>query len=651
MSEVLQLKEKDQIKPGNNDRVEAFAELERGILEALGTYSNVHRGSGYNSMVSTHLYEQARDIILEYFGLKKGKFAVIFCTSHRAIALMAKLESKNYRYISSQDIGLPLGINALAVSRKALPKGVPFQTGGGTTRLVSKSWVGWADAPDRFEAGTPAIVNVIAFAKALRMIRQYGKEIFLNSYPEKLTSVEILYHDELEKYSGKVLLDELRKTMIGSGVRVPTTEGAKPFINMDNSASTPTFNPIWSAFCHTLGQPEQVRCEIIHEVKSICSMMLGAPRSAFDIIFTTNTTEAINLTADCLRAESSQEYEPVVLNTILEHSSNDLPWRMLPGYSLIRQSVDDEGFIDLEEMERILSAYNQKEQYGKKRIRLVTVSGASNVLGVCNNIKDISLIAHRYGARLLVDAAQLVAHRKVEMEEWDIDYLSFSAHKIYAPFGCGALVYRKGMLYSKSEMLDLAIASGEENPGGIAALGKALILLQRIGMDLIREEEQLLTKRALHGMARIAGLRIYGVKNTDSPGFEHKIGVIVFSLKGMMSDKVAKELALRGGIGVRYGCHCAHIIIKHLLNISPFLERFQRLIVTFFPELKLPGLVRVSLGIENNEAEVDTLIRVLGEIAGKPNHSKRNGASGLSKADVQKQINDFIKAEALRIYQ
>ena len=124
------------------------------------------------------------------WGWNKGKYVVIFCTPRRAEALKAQLEPGSYRSLSSQDIGLALGVRALAVDRKALPKGVPFQTGGGTARLVSPGWVIWAKAPDKFEAGTPAIVNVIAFAVALRLIRQFGKDAFRGAAAEKLAAPE-----------------------------------------------------------------------------------------------------------------------------------------------------------------------------------------------------------------------------------------------------------------------------------------------------------------------------------------------------------------------------------------------------------------------------------------------------------------------------
>ncbi len=621
---------------------DAFSELESSMQIALETYSNVHRGNGHFSMVTTHLYEQARIIVLEYLGLSKGKFTVIFCTSRGAATLIKQLTPESYQLVSSRDVGLSLGVCALAVKRKALSKVAPLHTGGGTARLISKDWVVWAKDSEKFEAGTPAIANIIAFAKALRMIHQSGKDIFLNPPAQKLTAKEILYNDELDNFSGQELLDEQRKTLIGSGALVPTIKGTRTFVNLDNSASTRTFTPIWNAFRQTLRQPEQVKKEIIQEVKSICSDFLSAPLADYEVIFTSNTTEAINLAAESLGRESDETTEPVVLSTLFEHSSNDLPWRMIRGCSVVRLSMDGEGFVDLNEMETILKAYNEDGQYGKKRIRLVAVSGASNVLGVCNNLEEISRIAHRYGARLLVDGAQLVAHRKVALEECGIDYFAFSAHKVYAPFGTGALVARKGLLQFTSNELERIKSSGEENAGGIAALGKALLLLKRIGMDLIEEEEQLLTRKVLNGLAQINGLDIYGIKDPESTRFSSKIGVIPFAFKNKISTQVGKELALFGGIGVRSGCHCAHITVKHILHVGPGLEKFQKLIVTLFPKLSLPGVVRVSLGIENSEADIDWLIQMLDIIADKSQIA--------SKKEVKKQMDDFVSAAAERVY-
>jgi hypothetical protein len=117
----------------------------------------------------------------------------------------------------------------------------------------------------------------------------------------------------------------------------------------------------------------------------------------------------------------------------------------------------------------------------------------------------------------------------------------------------------------------------------------------------------------------------------------------------MMANGVAKELAEQGGIGVRYGCHCAHMMIKHLLHIPPFQEQFQGVIVTLFSQISLPGLTRASLGLENTEADIDTLIDVLGHIARQPRAGADNPFTS-TKTDVQKQMEDFAEAAARRVY-
>jgi selenocysteine lyase/cysteine desulfurase len=235
------------------------------------------------------------------------------------------------------------------------------------------------------------------------------------------------------------------------------------------------------------------------------------------------------------------------------------------------------------------------------------------------------------------------------MEGCGVDYLAFSAHKVYAPFGSGVLLVRKGLLHFSPPELELIQSSGEENVVGIAALGKALVLLQRIGLDVIQAHEQALTARALRGLAQLPGVEIYGIKDPDSPRFAQKGGVIVLGVKNKMPNRVAQELAERGGIGVRYGCHCAHLLIKRLLAIPPLLEQLQRVIVTLFPQVSLPGVTRVSLGIENTEDEVDTLIGVLGTIARPPREGvDRHAAS--TRSDVQQQMDDLARAVARRVY-
>lgn len=644
--------------PGAHSR--AFSELEAAVSLVLETYANVHRGNGHHSLVTTHLYEQAREVVLNFLGLDNSRYAVIFCTPHRASVLMASLKPEGVLSLSSRNIGLPLGIRALAVKKDALPAGVPFQTGGGTTRMVSRASVVWEEAPDRFEAGTPAVINAIAFARALQITRRFGEDVFKKQEPVSATAFQILHQDKFNCLSGRELLLHLRQAAIGRGCLVPTADGFRPFVCLDNSASTPTFSPIWDAVCRTWRLPEDQQQMLVALVKDMCARFFGAPPACYDTIFTSNTTEAINLAAKSLEHESAADFEPAVLNTFLEHNSNELPWRFATGFSLVRTPIDDEGFPDLTEFERVLREYNLDRIHGRKRIGVVAVSGASNVLGTCPDLKEISRIAHKYQARVLVDAAQLAGHRKIDMEVDDLDYLAFSGHKMYAPFGTGGLVVRKGLWPSGKDEIEKNRVSGEENAVGIAALGKAIDLLQRIGMDVVREEEQRLTRKALRKLAAVPGIEIYGLKNPDSARFEDKGCVISFGLKHVPHNLVAEKLAEKGGIGVRSGCFCAHLLVKRLLHIHPVREALANLGLKFAPGLTkslLPGLVRVSFGIENDGLDVNRLVKTLKTIAGeRVSRTDRllarthNATPFVPNTDVRRQLEACAESISLKVF-
>lgn len=602
-------------------RTEMLTEFERAVRATLETYSNVHRGSGQHSRISTSLYEKAREGVLAHFGLDKRKYTVVFCTPRRAQRLMAQLQNGRYRIASSADLGLPLGLRALAVERGLLNTVTTSEAGGGTARLVAPGWVVWARSPERFEAGTPAIVNVIAFARALEFVEQVEQAPLTTESATALSVEQILFEDELEHRRGLELLSELRRTLIGRGAQVPTAHGSRRYVNLDNAASTRTFMPVWNAAWNALNQTATVQRQVVEAVKTVCADFVQSPSSDYDIVFTSNTTEAINLVAESLAEHSRAGTEPLVVNTILEHNSNELPWRR-PGLSVIRVPVDLEGFIDLVALDTTLRSHRANTDRVSPRPILVAVSGSSNVLGTFNDLGEISRIVHSHGAHLLVDAAQLIAHRPVSMLANDIDYLAFSAHKAYAPFGTGVLIARKGLLGFEAAELERIRASGEENVVGIAALGKALLLLQRIGFDVVQEEERTLTALALQGLPGVDGLEIHGVQTVASPRFARRGGVIAFSIKGMMGPAIASALADRAGIGIRYGCHCAHLLVKHVLHLNPFLQQAQWLIAHLAPRLEFPGVARVSLGLENTAEDVDALLTALTEIT-----RARRGAS------------------------
>lgn len=652
-AEDPRLEEIDRRAPKVNEvSVRAFKKLEQGVRSALETYSNVHRGTGHFSVITTALFEQARKIILESLGLDNKEYLAVFCSPYGSELLKKQLHHNNYKMISSRDIGLPLGLRVLAIRKSALPKGVPFQTGGSVAKMVSPGFVIWADAPQKFEAGTPCIINAIAFALAIIVNHQYGNGCFMSHNKDVLSASEILYQDELSQYTGLKLLSELEKMLIGRDLSVPTRDGDTSYINFDNAASTPTFLPVWQVVEKVWRQSGKVHLEITRMVRDIIADFLGASQENFEIIFTCNTTEAINMAARFVQNQYKDDSEFVILNTLLEHNSNELPWRYIPGATLIRLSVDKDGFVNPDELDMILKKYNHNGIYGKKRIRIVAISGASNVLGTFNDIQTLSSIAHKYGARVLVDGAQLVAHRTVNIDKWGIDYFAFSGHKVYAPFGSGVLLVRKELVSNDSAELQKIRDSGEENVTGIAALGKVISLLQRVGMDIIEEKERILVSRLLKGLSGIKGIEIYGIKDPDSEKFNQKGGIVSFSLKKVPHNVVARELAERGGIGIRYGCFCTHLLIKHLLKLPPALQVVQNVILTLVPRVSnlIPGLVRVSFGIENEIIDVERFIVVLEGIIREPNSNSRNVSDSNLQTSVSKQNEKFCETRIRKVY-
>lgn len=592
----------------------AFSELEKSIYEALRTYSNVHRGSGYKSQVTTTAYEESRKVVLNYLKLPPTKYLVVFCTPYKASLLIDTLQEDDYKEINNQHTGLKLGVVAFTIKKTALRKITPVHVGGGSAKLMAKNWVIWAKNPDKFEAGTPQIINVIALAKALKLMQTYGENIFKDDIAEQ-KSIDELFSDKLNKYTGTELLEELRKTIIGNDITVDTNKGKDNYLNLDNSASTPAFKPVWDTFKAILKQPEHQQITAIKEAEKICMRFFNAQTDSYDIFFTANTTEGINIVAKNISRNIKTEHEAVILSSLAEHSSNDLPWRKVKNHLVARIGITPEGAIDLMELEHVLQNFNEKNEYGNKRIKLVAINGASNVLGFCNDIKAIASIAHRYGAKIMIDAAQLAPHRKIDIEGCDIDYLVLSGHKIYAPFGSGIVIARKELLNYPSNKMDAIKESGYANPAGIAALAKSLSLLERVGMNIVSKEELALTKKLLKGLSVIPNAKVYGITDTASEKFNRKLGVIPFLLDKKMANRIAKDLSNQNGIGIRYGCHCAHILVKHILGVSPGLEKFQKIMLTLLPVIQLPGVARISLGIENTEKDIERTIDALHQLA------------------------------------
>jgi cysteine desulfurase/selenocysteine lyase len=316
----------------------------------------------------------------------------------------------------------------------------------------------------------------------------------------------------------------------------------------------------------------------------------------------------------------------VVLTTQMEHHSNDLPWRAVAQVEHVH--VDENGALDEMHLDALLEKY-------AGRVQLVAITGASNVTGYINPLQRIAAKAHAAGAQILVDAAQLAPHRAVDMRPDDdpahIDYLALSAHKMYAPYGTGALIGRRDtFLQGDPDVVgggtvdivtldDVKWAAppdkdeaGSPNVVGAVALAKTILCLQEIGMPALAEHESQLTARLLQKLARIEGVRVFGIN--DPARAAEKVGVVPFNVQGMSHYLVAAILSAEGGIGVRNGCFCAHPYILNLMQVSAEHARKHQQAIQQGIKKYLPGLVRASFGCYNTEDEVDWFIEMLERI-------------------------------------
>jgi selenocysteine lyase/cysteine desulfurase len=313
----------------------------------------------------------------------------------------------------------------------------------------------------------------------------------------------------------------------------------------------------------------------------------------------------------------------VVLVSAMEHHSNDLPWRAVA--RVVHIKVTPQGRLDEADFDAQLENY-------RGRVALVAVSGASNVTGFINPVHRLAEKAHAAGAQIAVDCAQLAPHRSIRMLPLDdpahLDYVSLSAHKMYAPFGTGALVGRRDtfeqgdpdlrgggeveivtlnrVVWSEPPERDEA---GSPNTVGAIALAAAIRQLQAIGMDEVAAHEAELTRYALERLPRVPDLHTYGDANPSQA--EERLGVIPVALPGLSHFLAAAVLGYEFGIGVRNGCFCAHPYLLRLFGLSEQQEDDVRSRILAGDRTEMPGLVRISFGLYNDFDEVDTLVEAL----------------------------------------
>lgn len=436
-------------------------------------------------------------------------------------------------------------------------------------------------------------------------------------------------------------LPRLRQAVVGVDQEVPLLDGSRqPYVYLDNAASTPAFQAVqekvnefllWYSSVHRgAGFKSLLATEAYEEARQVVLEFVGADPDAYCAIFVKNTTEALNKLANRLNFGP----DDVVLTTLMEHHSNDLPWRAKA--RVVYAGLREDGSLDVEDLAQELERY-------KGRVRVVTVTGASNVTGFTPPIYDIAEMAHQYGAYMVVDCAQLAPHRAVRMGDpaspRRLDFVAFSAHKMYAPFGTGVLVgprevfrngppdYRGGGTIEIVNLGEVHWAepperdeAGSPNVVGAVALAASIRVLSQVGMEALEAHERELTRYALQRLRTLEGVRVYG--SNDPEKLDGRLGVIAFEVNGVPHGKVAAILGFEGGIGVRNGCFCAHPYVLRLLGISKSAyERYKDQALQG-DRSALPGLVRASFGCYNTREEVDRLVEMLdrivhGEYAGQ----------------------------------
>jgi len=426
-------------------------------------------------------------------------------------------------------------------------------------------------------------------------------------------------------------MNQLRQAIVGVDRELPLVDGRSiPYINFDNAASTPAlrrvldrvnaFMDYYSSIHRGTGFKSRLSSEVYENARFLAGDFVGIDPDEYTVIFGKNATEAINKLSYRLRLAP----DSVIIVSLMEHHSNDLPWRH-QGRVLHAPVRGDDGSLDLEGLERMI-------QENREKLALVAVSGASNVTGHVTPIRKVGDMAHAAGAMFMVDGAQLVPHKPVDMQADNIDFLTYSAHKMYAPFGTGVLVARRSLLTEDippeypggGTVRCVSIKdvtwndppfrdeSGSPNVVGAVALAEAIRFFKEVGFARLESVERTLTTKLLEELIRIPGVTIYG--KSDPHDLENRLGVVPFNLGDIPHALLAAVLAYEYGIGVRNGCFCAHPYIKHLLGIAGEAEIRLGEKIRQDDRRDLPGAVRISFGFYNEAWEVDRLLAALREI-------------------------------------
>jgi len=427
---------------------------------------------------------------------------------------------------------------------------------------------------------------------------------------------------------------DYRNLFTGLDVDTPLLDGSsRPYINLDNAASTPPLRAVqdtvdrflryYSSVHRGTGFKSQLCTHAFEQAREVVMRFVGADPQTHTCIFGKNTTEAINKLA---RRFPFTAQKNIVLTTGMEHHSNDLPWRAVA--NVVHVGLTPDGRLDENDFDASLEKY-------QGQVALVAVTGASNVTGYLNPIHRLAEKAHRAGALFLADCAQLAPHRQVQMgapgEPASLDFVTISAHKMYAPYGTGALVGRKDIFDQGAPdyqgggtveivMLDDVVwagppdkeEAGSPNTVGAVALAAAITQMDTLGMEKVARHEAEITAYALERLSHLERVRIYGDRSPDTA--HNRLGVIPFEMEGISHFLAAAILGHEFGIGVRSGCFCAHPYILHLLGLDEREANAVRRRMLAHDRSQMPGMTRISFGLYNTAEEIDALCEALERI-------------------------------------
>lgn len=373
----------------------------------------------------------------------------------------------------------------------------------------------------------------------------------------------------------------------------------RPLVYLDNAATTQKPRSVVEAISneyystnanvhrgvHFLSQ----KATDLHEAARERVRQFINARSTAEVLFTRGTTESLNLVASSFGEAFLKEGDEVIVS-VMEHHSDIVPWQLLrerKGIVIRVIPMDDSGRLDLEAYERLFS----------ERTRLVCVAHVSNVLGTVNPVKQMAATAHAHGAYMLVDGAQSIPHFKVDVQDLDCDFLTFSGHKIYGPTGIGVLYGRESLLekmppyqgggemiarvtfeHTTYERLPYKFEAGTPDYVGTHALAAAIDYVEALGIDEIAAHERRLTQYAMERLGAIKDMHLYGTTPDKDAVVAFNVGNIHPLDLGTLLDRL--------GIAIRTGHHCA----------QPLMQRCG-----------VEGMARASFALYNTLDEIDRL--------------------------------------------